>query len=508
MKILAPSQMKALDEFTIQNEPITSINLMERAASQVAFYLMKYASGRCIYIVCGTGNNGGDGLALARILIENQVKARAVMMMFSDTLSNDAQINCERLQELEAKNNQSYLTVIDSIDDIPNIPTDVIIVDALFGIGINRPLVGMAKEVVDYINALPNKVVAIDLPSGLQSDVVVNDLDSIISADVTLTFQCPKLNLLLPQAYKYAGDFEVLDIGLLSSGLAQQTSKYFYVDVPMVAAMLQQRHKYDHKGCFGHAMLIAGSYGKMGAAILAAKACLKSGVGLLTVHIPHWGYGIMQTAVPEAMTSIDRSEMYFTEYPDLSPYNAVGVGPGLNTKQNSVKGLTQLLNEYADKAMVIDADGINILAANPELMKLLTPHTILTPHPGEFKRLVGGWTNDYEKLEKLQAFCRDYHTIVVLKGAHTITCLPSGECYFNSTGNAGMATAGSGDVLTGIILAMLAQNYVPSEAAILGVYLHGSAGDMALDAESEESLIAGDIISHMAAAFKKLRSSK
>ncbi len=508
MKILAPSQIRALDEYTIKNEPVSSIDLMERAAIRIANYLTENYSQKCVYVICGTGNNGGDGLAVARLLIENQVKTLALLVEVSDTLSVDAQKNKEQLCKLEEKKGKFYLTCIQSMDSIPNIAADAIIVDALFGTGINRPLEGLAKKVVDYINSLPNTVIAIDLPSGLPGDTSVKKLESVIKADVTLSFQVPKLNLLLPDAFTYVGHFELLDIGLLEQGILQAETKYFYVDKTLAASYLKQRKKFDHKGHFGHGILIAGSYGKMGAAILSAKACLKSGVGLLTVHIPHWGYSIMQTAVPEAMTSIDRSDMYFTEYPDLKPFNAVAVGPGLNTKQNSVKALTQLLIEHTDKPVVIDADGINILATHTELLKLLTANSILTPHPGEFKRLVGEWNNDYEKLEKLQAFCHDYNTIVVLKGAHTVTCLPSGECFFNSTGNAGMATAGSGDVLTGIILALLAQNYLASHAAVLGVYLHGMAGDYALECQSEESLIASDIISHLAIAFKQLRSNK
>jgi NAD(P)H-hydrate epimerase len=270
-----------------------------------------------------------------------------------------------------------------------------------------------------------------------------------------------------------------------------------------IKPMMHKRRKYDHKGTFGHALLIAGSYGKMGAAILTAKACLRSGVGLVHAHIPKAGYEIMQTAVPEAMLSMDRYDHYFSALPELDMYHAVGAGPGLGMEKQSQMALKLLIQE-CQQNMVFDADALNILAENKTWLPFLPQGTILTPHPKEFQRLAGHWKDDFEKLDILRNFCSKYHVYLVLKGAHTATCFPDGKIYFNSTGNPGMATAGSGDVLTGMITGLLAQGYTPGQAAVIGVFIHGLAGDLAMKEKGMESLIAGDIIEHLGRAFREV----
>ena len=503
MKLLNPEQTRALDKYTIQNQPISSIDLMERAAQSCIDWLLDNIKQQSFYIFAGTGNNGGDGLAIARTLHHFPFKKKVFLIKTSNKLSKDTEINLERLQQTDAL----CLSIVESINDIDfnEIEKDAVIIDALFGSGLNRPLEGLYQWVVEQINQLPNKVISIDIPSGLFAEYDKNSSQghNIVKANTTLTFQMPKLSFFLPESSHFVGKWHVLDIGLSHKFIQEQPCQHHKVEKKEIRKMRKKRALHSHKGNYGHALLIAGSYGKMGASIIASKACLRSGVGLLTAHVPHWGYNIIQTAVPEAMTSIDRSEMIFTEFPHLNRFNAIGIGPGLNKKKNSILALENLLDSINGQALIIDADGLNILSENKHLLKKLPKNTILTPHPKEFERLAGSWNNDMQKLTLLKEFSQQYEVITVLKGAHTISCLADGTCYFNTTGNPGMATAGSGDALTGVVLALLAQGYCSKNAAIFGVYLHGKAGDMALKKQSQESLIASDIISCLGAAFKR-----
>ncbi|GAF01516.1 bifunctional ADP-dependent NAD(P)H-hydrate dehydratase/NAD(P)H-hydrate epimerase [Saccharicrinis fermentans] len=504
MKILTPKQTRELDQFTIDHEPIASIDLMERAAQKCMDWIISNIDASSYYIFCGTGNNGGDGLAITRMLDPFPYNKKAFLIHFSDKLSKDAKLNYKHLKKTDA----ACLSQIDFLEDIDfnQIEPDAIIIDAIFGSGLNRPVEGLAKLVIEKINELPNKVISIDIPSGLMAEYDESYAGSpaIIKADITLTFQTPKLSFLLPENSQFVGHWHVLDIGLLAEYIEEQKETHVLVEKDYITSIYKHRLQHSHKGNYGHALLIAGCYGKMGAAILASKGCLKAGVGLLTVHVPHWGYNIIQSSVPEAMASIDRSEMIFTEFPELNGFNAIAIGPGLNKKKNSVVAFENMLSKIEHHSLVVDADGLNILSENKHLLNKLPQQTILTPHPKEFERLAGSWKNDMHRLKILKDFCQQYQVITVLKGAYTVTCMPDGRCYFNTTGNPGMATAGSGDVLTGIILALLAQNYPPDKAATLAVYLHGKAGDKALLQESKESLIASDIIRNLGNAFKSL----
>ncbi len=336
-------------------------------------------------------------------------------------------------------------------------------------------------------------------------DNTENIPENIVKADFTLTFQFPKISFLFAENEIYTGEWEVLPIGLHPEGIKKVSSDYLFIEQADILKLVPPRTKFSHKGTFGHALLIAGSYGKMGAAVLASRACLRSGTGLLTTHVPRLGYSVLQTAIPEAMASIDQHDSMFTEFPDLSPYSAVGIGPGLNKKQNSKKAFCELLDKIS-VPLVIDADGLNILSENKEWFEKLPENAILTPHPGEFRRLAGDADNSYQRLQQQIAFSKKYKVILVVKGAFTTITIPSGKVYFNSTGNPGMATAGSGDVLTGIILGLLAQRISPEDAAVLGVYVHGLAADLAVSRTSEIALIAGDIIRHLGRAFLKINS--
>lgn len=503
MKLFSTKQIAELDKFTIENEPIFDIDLMERAAMQITNWLVnKFSIEQKMVIFAGPGNNGGDAIAIARQMAELDYLCEVYLLGFGKELKDSPAINWQRLME----QNKVKLSKIIDINEFPEIAEYDIILDGMFGSGLTRPLKGVPAEIVKKINQLKNRVVAIDVPSGLMGeDNSENIAENIIEADFTLTFQFPKISFLLAENEKYVGIWEVLSIGLHPTGIQQTSSNFHFIEKIDVVDFIPKRSTFQHKGDFGHALLIAGSYGKMGAAILASKACLRAGVGLLTSHVPRLGYSIIQTTVPEAMASVDQHDSMFTEFPDLSSFSAIGVGPGLGKKQNSCRALCSLL-EVAKAPLVIDADALNILSENKEWFKKIPENSILTPHPGEFKRLVGATDNSYESIQKQIQFSKKYKVVLVLKGAFTSISTPAGKLYFNSTGNPGMATAGSGDVLTGIILGLLAQGITSENAAVCGVYLHGLAGDFAAKDKSQYSLIAGDIVENMGGAFLAIKS--
>lgn len=503
MKIFATEKVKDLDQYTIQYEPISSPDLVERAATMFMHeFCRRYSKQTRTVIFAGQGNNGADALAIARLLIDEGYRVETVLFNPSNHLSYDCELNKERLLKMD---NVEFTEVIENFMP-PELSERDIVIDGLFGSGLNRPLTGGFAAVVNYLNQSEATIVSIDIPSGLfGEDNRQNDPDAIIRADVTLSFQFPKLAFLLAENEKYVGEWKVLDIGVHPDIIEQTPCPYYFVQEEDVAAVFQPRDRFAHKGTFGHALLIAGSRGKMGAALLSAKACLRSGVGLLTVHIPQRGEYAFQTAFPEAMLSFDPNKEFFSVLPDISAYTAIGIGPGLGQHMESAAGLERLLSTTTHP-VVIDADALNLLASNHDLITRIPPRSILTPHPKEFDRLAGTCTSDYERLMKAQSFAAEHKLCVVLKGAYTAICTAEGNVYFNSTGNPGMATAGSGDVLTGIILGLLTQGHEPETAAVAGVFIHGAAGDLAAVYRSEESMIASDITDMLGKAFKQTRN--
>jgi NAD(P)H-hydrate epimerase len=502
MKILPIERVRLGDAYTIDNEPISDIDLMERAAGALFGWFSRNISKELtIMVFCGPGNNGGDGLALARMLNGAGYHVDVYMLKITGRLSLSCQINYDRL----FKRPGVRIYDLTEEDELPEIHGEDIVVDALFGSGLSKPVNGFPARMIGHINKNNAVVVAVDVPSGLFCDET-NTLNpgAIIEADVTLTFQFPKLAFLFAENFKYVGLWEVLPIGIHEEFIEEVEVDNYFTELEDCRAILKPRVKYAHKGHFGHALLISGSFGKMGAAVLASKACLRSGAGLLTTHIPLKGYEVIQATVPEAMVSIDTSEYVFSNMIELSRFNAIGVGPGLGTEDATQKAL-KLLIQSASTPIVFDADAINILAENKTWLSFLPKHCIFTPHPKEFERLIGKTNNDFDKIQLQRDFSFRYHAYVILKGAHTSITCPDGRCYFNSTGNPGMATGGSGDVLTGVILGLLAQFYHPKEASILGVYLHGLAGDLAMEKQSMEALVARDIIENLGEAFRKIR---
>ena len=514
MKILPVEKIREADAFTIENEPVDSVDLMERAASKVYEWFMKRCKTKevSVKIFCGIGNNGGDGLALARMLYFSGIIPQVFIVRYSDKMSRDCEINFDRLKEsrdVTPVASESLVPMYDifSEDDFPQIYDNDIVIDAIFGSGLNRPIEGFTAELIKYINKSNAIKIAIDIPSGLfacggqqstdnRQQSAVNGQQPIAKVDYTLTFQFPKLAFMFPEYDAFVGKWEVLDIKLHKDFIDNVESLNFYTTEDVVKPIIRKRTKFSHKGTYGHALLVAGSSGKTGAALLAAEACLRTGVGLLTAHLPKDALLPMQVYLPEAMTSIDKSSTHCTEIDDILPYTAIGVGPGIGKNEETVTLLKKIIQE-ATQPLVLDADALNIIADNPTWLSFLPDNTILTPHPKEFDRMFGMTNNSFERLELQRKMSVVHNIIIVQKGAHTAITFPNGTCFFNSTGNPGMATAGSGDVLTGMILSLLAQRYTPQEAALLGVYLHGKAGDVAAEKLGMESMIARDIIGNL-----------
>ncbi|MEM6878939.1 MAG: NAD(P)H-hydrate dehydratase [Bacteroidota bacterium] len=505
MKILSANDIKAVDLATMEVQQLTSPELMERAARALVDGLVETSllkpttTGRILFL-CGNGNNGGDGLAMARILQSRGFQSSVWHAQIGQP-SADNQLMKDQLP------NEVEYRVIKKGDDLSHFSFDQVelVVDALFGVGLSRPVSGYWATLIEHCNT--NKecpLVAIDLPSGLPAEQAATG--EIIQADHTLCIGLPKLNLFFAENDSYVGNWSLIDIGLDPLAIEQHHPLAYYNTKDDIRPLLRSRRRFEHKGTFGHAGIIAGSHGKVGAAILSVRAALRSGAGLVTAHVPGCGYALIQTTVPEAMCEVDDHGYAISRVGSIDHYAALAIGPGIGQNPLTVNALDDLLKRI-DKPVVVDADGLNILAQNPGWLSRLPKHSILTPHPGEFDRLFGShhlhfrrWRTALENASKLGL-------VIVLKGAYTSIYSPDGTTYFNSSGNPGMGTAGSGDVLTGIITGLLAQGYHPLTAARLGVYLHGLAGDLAAEHEEQEAIIAGDIIAYLGKAFKQLRNA-
>lgn len=504
MKIFTSTQIKELDKYTIEHEPISSTDLMERAARALTRAITeRWKKTVPVVVFAGPGNNGGDALAVARMLIEEDYQVQTYLFNITGNLSADCRHNKQRLTD---KKGRSLLNEVTQEFDPPQLEEGMLVVDGLFGSGLNKPLAGGFASLVKYVNASKAEVVSIDVPSGLMTeDNTYNVSSNIIRATLTLTLQHKKLSFLFAENQPYIGELKILDIRLSQEGIEKIDANYTLMQEHEVRKLLRPRDPFAHKGSMGHALIIAGSYGMAGAAILATRACLRSGVGKVTVHTPKRNVAIMQTAVPEAVIHIDREETTFTEGVATEDFQAMGIGPGIGqTEQTAVTLIAQLRRTQCP--IVADADALNILANRRAWLQQLPKGIILTPHPKELDRLEGQSIDSYERLSKARELAERLQGYVILKGHHTAICMPDGHIAFNATGNAGMATAGSGDVLTGILTALLARGYQRAEACMLGVWLHGLAGDLAARDLGEESLTASDIIDYLPKAFKRLNN--
>jgi len=505
MKLFTTGQIKELDAKTVVLESITSVDLMDRAA--LALYkriIQKIRTTDTILILTGPGNNGGDGLALARMLLKAGYLVQTVLCHMN-TLSNDATVQLDRLQRIPA----AELFNLKVVSDLSNFEGRTIIVDALFGSGLNRPLAGFYAEIVHWINRQEAQILSIDLPSGLfGEDNSQNIPENIVSADLVFGLQFPRLSFLMSDNEHFIKEWELVDIGIHPGAIESILTPYAYTEMKDISTILKKRTRFSHKGTYGKGLLIAGSPGMMGAAILSSKGALRSGIGLLTVRIPDSGVSILQTTTPEAIVQTYCSEGFFddSEPIDLDDFSAIALGPGIRTGKSQASSLENILKRQP-YPLILDADALNLLAENQSLLKMLPKNVVLTPHPKEFDRLTGKTAlTGYERLELARTFASEYQVYIILKGSYTACIGPDGSCHFNSTGNPGMATGGTGDVLTGIVLSLLAQGYHPAEACKLGVYLHGLSGDLALKKQSQESLLAGDLIKNLGKAFTRLKS--
>lgn len=503
MKFFITDKIRQADAYTIANEPISSIDLMERAALELQKWIIdRFQPSDTFKIFAGPGNNGGDAWALGRLLRDVGFQNISVFQVeIGSELSADAQINCKRYIDSAGET----VFAIRSEHDFPEITNTDIIIDGLFGSGLSRPAEGLAAMLIRHINdSYPRNVIAIDIPSGLfGEDNGKNIPGNILRADFTLTFQFPKLSFFFAENEKFVGNWDVLPIKLHPGFILKEETPFHYITEIDIRNMLIKRSRFSHKGTYGHGLLIAGSYGMMGAAVLAARAAVRGGAGLLTAHIPRMGVEIVQTSVPESLISIDESDIIFTGSPDPNNFTAIAIGPGLNRKSNSGKGLIQLLKK-AEVPVLIDADGLNLLSDMKDWTELLPKETILTPHPKEYERLFGKNPDSYHRLEQQRSFSVQYKCVIILKGAHTCITTPDGNAWFNTTGNPGMAKGGSGDVLTGLILGLLTQGYSPTAASLMGVYIHGMAGDKAAEKNGENGMIPSDIIDNIGKVFNVL----
>lgn len=498
MKLFTASQIRACDAYTIHASAISSLDLMERAAARCAEWLMAYMPGESVFIVlCGTGNNGGDGLAITRMLHRNGFGAKAFLLQFSPELSEDCNANLQRLQKTEPE----IVEILQPGSFIKDLPSNIIIIDAIFGTGLNRKAEGWVADFIHHMNQLPNKKIAIDIPSGMPADSIPGQDAIIFKAHHTLSFQFYKRSFLHPETGRYAGQVHLLDIALNKTFIQATHTNYQTTDEDTVKKLYKPRDPFANKGNFGEALIIGGSYGMMGAALLAVKAALRTGAGKVRAFIPECGYSVLQTAVPEAMCTT-KGEKHISAISGWNEAKAIGIGPGLGTQEYTARTFADFI-QTCKQPIVVDADGLNLLAKQTDLLNKLPADSILTPHPKEFERLFGKSADSMMQLEQARTQAMRYNIYIVLKGHFTSVVTPEGECWYNLTGNAGMATAGSGDVLTGILTGLLAQGYDSYAASLLGVYLHGLAGDIAAEQHSQEAMIAGDIIENIGKAFLK-----
>lgn len=499
MKIYSADQIYKAITSTIENNKITSNELMEFAGTQIFDWFHSRMQGAQvpIHIYCGIGNNGGLGLVLGRQLLHHGYNVHVYVANFSDKRTKDFLINYDRIKEFKV-----WPQLLSSGVEFPEMHKDDIIVDAIFGIGLNRETSDWVKSLIKYINASEAYVVSLDVPSGLYPNHAPEDKEAVIESNYTLTGQAPKLSFFLPETGIYMQQWEAIDVGLDPAYFNTIEAEVELIDKPEALPLYIPREKYAHKGTYGHSLIVGGSYGKMGAVTLASSACLRTGAGLVTAYIPSIGHTILQTSLPEAMVICDESEKNITKIQYNIEPKAIGIGIGMGTDATTVKALKAFLKTNKTP-LVIDADALNILATNKTLLKLVPKGSILTPHPKELERLLGEWTDDFDKLEKAKVFSKKYDVIVVIKGANTITVY-NDNLYINNTGNPGMATAGSGDVLTGMLTGLISQEYDAINAAVFGVYLHGKSGDIALTGLGYQALTASDIVLNIGEAYLDL----
>lgn len=502
MKILSASQLAELDSYSCEEQNISSWELMERA-SGLAYEEIKSSlesTSQKIVVLAGPGNNGGDGLAIAYFLAQDGYTVEVFLVNFTSSRSHDNQKNLDRLKNQD----KCHLIDFEETSELPEINSNDLIIDAIFGVGLNRPMPDFVQELAKHVNSSSTKTICIDVPSGMYLDQSLSENENVFKSNLILTFQTPKLPFYLPDYSSFVGEVRIIDIGLSQKRLSKISSEINLVDLNFAKTLYKTRTRFTHKGTYGHAVLIGGSQFMLGSVILSSKACMRSGVGKTSVLMPSRGHSALIQHLPEAML-IENTSEDFISYQDLDfQPDAIGIGVGIGTSETSLKALSTWL-ENSTQALVIDADALNLIAKHKTLQRQIPKKSILTPHPKELERLVGSWKDDFEKLEKIKDFSKKNDVVILAKDAYSL-CVYKDDVFVNSSGNAGMATAGSGDVLTGLVTGLLAQGYSSMNAGVLGMFLHGLAGDLATSETSEESLIASDIINYLGYSFSKLKA--
>ncbi len=502
LKLFSNDQVRLWDLYTIQANAESSIDLMERAAiACTELILNTYPNKNEILVFCGCGNNGGDGLAISRLLAEQGKRITTYTVMHADKQSDDF---IENEKRLKSRNAVKVFEIFEP-KDLPLLNGNELIVDAIFGTGLNKQIIGIAADTINFINESKQTMVSIDIPSGLFADKSSKENTCIVKAHNTICFQVPKLAFLFPENAQFVGKWSIVDIGLSNAYYEETETKNYILDHVFIQSLIKKREKFAHKGNFGHALIVAGSKGKMGAAVLSASAALRSGLGLLSVQTPAMGNAIIQSSIPEAMHISDENETVISNFEHIDRFDAIGMGPGIGTETATLKAVESLLN-LNSKPLVLDADALNCISINKSLLTLLPENTILTPHVKEFERLVGKSNNDFERQQLQLDFSIKHKVIIVLKGANTCITSPDGCSYFNNNGNPGMAKGGSGDVLTGLVTGLLAQGYEAIQAALMAVFIHGRSGDYAANKFSQSAMTASDLISCFSDVFKEFEN--
>jgi NAD(P)H-hydrate epimerase len=471
LSLLTSTQIRDADAYTIANEPIASIDLMERAAKAFTGEFINHFPDKteAISVYCGTGNNGGDGLVIARMLGDYQYKNINVKVArFSNKSTVDFNTNLDRLKKTPISITEIYPGSGFPLED------GQIIVDALLGTGLNKPLEGDYKRLIDHLNSLNKMVVAVDVPTGFFTDGEIPHGAGVLSADLVITFQQAKINFLLPESGPYIKCWEAVNIGIDQSFMQTLHSPYHFVEAKDIRKILKPRHRFSNKGTYGHTLIIAGQPETMGAALLSASACVYAGSGLTTACVPQSGLTALNSYMPEIM-AIVRHDMKLPQI-EWDKYSAIGIGPGLGKDELAVELITDVFTNYK-KPIVIDADALNLLSIHRELWGSVPENSILTPHMKEFDRLFGDHESWWQRIQTGIQKAKEHAIYILLKNDYTIVITPEGKVFFNSTSNPAMAVGGMGDILTGIISALLAQQYASEDACILGAYLHGKAGD-------------------------------
>lgn len=499
MKIFSAAQIKACDAYTIHATGITSIELVERAAAACAAYIIQhYPPDTPFVFLCGMGNNGADGLALARLLLEQGYGVKIFVLQHRADVTPENKLNLNKILRINA----ALVEYVEPDTFLADLLPQVVIIDAILGTGLSHAVENWLADFFAHINHLPNRKIAIDLPSGMPADSMLTGDAAMIAVSETLSFQLMKRCFLHPESAMYCGDVHLLDIGLHPAFIEGTHTHYQTIEAPVAASFIKRKERFSYKNQQGHAYIIGGSKGKGGAALLATKAALRSGVGLVTGIVPQQCYMAIQVAAPEAMCAVS-GENYISEIANYDAATAIGIGTGMGTAAETMEAFSRFVTSCT-KPVVFDADALNLLAMHPELMNKIPGHSILTPHVGECDRLFGKSANSMQRVEHIRMQAMRYKVCIVLKGHYTVIATPDGDCYYNTSGNAGMAKGGSGDVLTGILTGLLAQGYETGKAALLGVYLHGLSGDIAAESLGAQAMNAGDLVHYLSAAWQKL----